>query len=50
MAFEVRRVITAAHEEQILFVAYNLSKKEIYSGAQDALIKVKREFLKVETS
>lgn len=40
MAFEVRRVITCAHEEQILCVAYNLNKKELYSGAQDGLIKV----------
>ena len=39
MAMEVRRVIGDAHDLPVLCAAYNRSRREVYSGAQDALIK-----------
>ncbi|KAK3240375.1 hypothetical protein CYMTET_49778 [Cymbomonas tetramitiformis] len=40
MALEVKKVINEAHEQPIMCVAYNKMRKEIFSGAQDGLIKV----------
>ena len=40
MALDVSRVITNAHDEPILCIAFNKARRELYSGAQDGLIKV----------
>lgn len=40
MALDVSRVITDAHDDPILCVAVNKQRRELYSGAQDGLIKV----------
>ena len=40
MAMEIRRTINDAHDGTILCVAYNPQRREIFTGAQDNLIKV----------
>lgn len=40
MALEVKSEISNAHEEPIMCAAYNRHRREVYSGAQDGLIKV----------
>ena len=39
MAMEIRRTIADAHDASILCVAYNPQRREIFTGAQDTLIK-----------
>jgi hypothetical protein len=40
MALDVSRVIVGAHDEPILCIAFNKQRRELYSGAQDGLVKV----------
>ena len=40
MAMEIRRVISDAHDQPILAVAYNPLRREIFTGSQDTTIKV----------
>jgi WD40 repeat protein len=40
MALDVSKVITDAHDEPILCIAFNKQRRELFSGAQDGLIKM----------
>ena len=39
MAMEVLRVIEEAHAAPLMCAAYNRARRELFSGAQDSLIK-----------
>ena len=41
MAMEVKRVVCECHDTPLLCAAYNKARREVYSGAQDSLIKVR---------
>eukprot|EP00959_Pyramimonas_sp_CCMP1952_P297155 6216632-Pyramimonas_sp.AAC.4 len=41
MALEVQTVVNNAHEHPITSITYNRARCELYSGAQDNLIKVR---------